>query len=165
MRVVGSQDALAVGQGPLEQEDGLLKSVRSLVGGGEAATCGQGVGVVRSQSFIEKVHGVGQGQGGLRVPELRRVPQGVRKGTRGAGAGEQAPGMVLPGRRPQLLHKIEDLATTAATVPNRDGGDVHRPQEPGGRLLDPPPTRRLGLPRLPNHSALKFADHHFGAIL
>ena len=72
--MVGSQDTQSVGQGLLEQGDGLLESVRSLVGGGEAAPCGQGVGVGGPQGLIEEVHGVGQGHGGLRVPELRRVP-------------------------------------------------------------------------------------------
>ena len=121
--------------------------------------------MVRPQGLIEEVRGAGQGQGGLRVPELRRMPQGVCKGVRGAGVGEQAPGVVLACRRAQLLHEIEGLATTASTVRDRDGGDVHRPQEPGGRLLDPPPTLGLVLPRLPDRPALKPVDHHLGVVL
>ena len=163
--VVGPQDALAIGQGPLVQADGLVDSARGQVGVGEVAPRGQGVGVVGAQGLIEEVHGVGQGQGGLRVPEPRRVPQGVGEGVRGAGVGEQALGVVLPGDCAQLLHQIEGLATATGTVSNRDGGDVHRPQEPGGLLLDPPPARRLGLPRLPDRPALKPVDHHFGAVL
>ena len=165
MGVVGSQDTLTVGQGPLEQVDGLVESARSLVGGGEVVACGQGAGVVGSQGFGEEVHGVGQGQGGLRVSELRRVLQGVGEGVRGAGVGEQGLGVVLPGRRAQLLHEIEGLATAATTVPNRDGVDVHRPQERGGPSLDPPPALGLGPPDLPDHAALKPVDHHFGVVL
>ena len=121
--------------------------------------------MVGAQGLIEEVHGVGQGQGGLRSPELRRVLQGVGEGIRGAGVEEQGLGVVLSGRRAQLLHQIEGLATAAGIVPNRDGGDVHRPQEPGGLLLDPPPTLGLVLPRLPDHTALKPVDHHPGAVL
>ena len=121
--------------------------------------------MVGSQGLVEEVHGVGQGHGGLRVPELCRVPQGVGEDIRGAGAGEQGLGVVLPGRRAQLLHQIEGLATAAGIVPNRDGGDVHRPQEPGGLLLDPPPALGLGPPFLPDHAALKPVDHHLGAVL
>ena len=163
--VVGSQDALAVGQGPLEQGDGLFEPSRGQVGGGEVAPRGQGVGVVGSQGPGEEVHGVGQGQGGLRVPELCCVLQGVGEGVRGAGAGEQGLGVVLSGRRAQLLHEIEGLATAAGIVPNRDGGDVHRPQERGGLLLDLPPALGLVLPRLPDHAALKPVDHHFRVVL
>ena len=164
--MVGSQDALAVGQVPLEQGDGLFEPSRGQVGGGEVAPRDQGVGVVRPQGPGEEVHGVGQGQGGLRVPELCCVLQGVGEGVRGAGVEEQGLGVVLSGRRAQLLHQIEGLATTAGTVPNRDGGDVsHRPQERGGLLLDPPPALGLVLPRLPDHAALKPVDHHLGVVL
>ena len=120
--------------------------------------------MVGSQGLVEEVHGVGQGQGGLRSPELRRVPQGVGEGIRGAGAGEQGLGVVLPGRRAQLLHQIEGLPPPLGAVRNRDGGDVHRPQEPGGRLLDPPPALGLGPPFLPDHAALKPVDHHFRVV-
>ena len=162
--VVGSQDALTIGQGLLEQVDGLVESARGLVGVGEVVARGQGVGVVGSQGLIEEVHGVGQGQGGLRTPKPCRVLQGVREGIRGAGVGEQAPGVGLPSRRAQLFHQIEGLAT-AGTVRNRDGGDVHRPQEPGGRLLDPFPVRRFIPSSLPDHATLKPVDHHFGTVL
>ena len=165
MGVVGPQDAFAVGQGLLEQVDGLVEPARGPVGEGEVVARGQGVGVVGSQSLGEEVHGVGQGQGGLRVPELRRMPQGVGEGVRGAGVGEQGLGVVLPGRRAQLLHEIEGLTTTEGTVRDRDGVDVHRPQEPGGRLLDPPPTLGLVPPGLPDHAALEPVDHHLGAVL
>ena len=87
------------------------------------------------------------------------------EGIRGAGVEEQGLGVVLSGRRAQLLHQIEGLATAAGIVPNRDGGDVHRPQEPGGLLLDPPPALGLGPPFLPDHAALKPVDHHLGAVL
>ena len=121
--------------------------------------------MVGAQGLIEEVHSVGQGHGGLRTPQLRRVPQGVGEGIRGAGAGEQGLGVVLSGRRAQLLHEIEGLATAAGIVPNWDGVDVHRPQEPGGCLLDPPPALGLGPPFLPDHAALKPVDHHLGAVL
>ena len=93
------------------------------------------------------------------------MPQGVCEGVRGAETEEQALGVVLPGRRAQLLHQIEGLATTEAAVRDRDGGDVHRPQEPGSLLLNPLPARRLVLPRLPDHAALKPVNHHFRAVL
>ena len=72
--VVGPQDAQTVGQVLLVQIDGLLESARGPVSVGEVISRGQGGGVVGSQGLVEEVHGVGQGQGGLRVPELRRVP-------------------------------------------------------------------------------------------
>ena len=121
--------------------------------------------MVWSQGLIEEVHGVGQGQGGLRVPKLRRVPQGVCEGVRGAEIREQALGVVLPGDCAQLLHQIEGLATATGAVRDRDGGDVHRPQEPGGRFFDPPPTLGLVPPGLPDHAALKPVDHHPGVVL
>ena len=163
--VVVSQDAQAVGQGPLEQGDGIIDPARGQVGEGEADPREQGAGVVGPQGLIEEVHGVGQGHGGLRVPELHRVPQGEGEGVRGAGVGEQALGVVLPGRHAQLLHQIESLPPPLGAVRDRDGGDVHRLQEPGGLLLDPPPTLGLVLPRLPDRPALKPVDHHLGAVL
>ena len=164
--VIGSQYTQTVLQNLLVQVDDLLESARGSVGVGEIVARGQGAGVVGPQGLIEEVHGVGQGHGGLRVPELRRMPQGVCEGVRGAGIREQALGVVLPGDCAQLLHQIEGLATTADTVRNRDGDDVsHRPQEPGGRLLDPPPALGLDPPDLPDHPALKPVDHHFGVVL
>ena len=165
MGVVGSQDAQAVGQGLLEQVDGLVESARGPVGGGEVVARGQGAGVVGAQGLIEEVHGVGQGQGGLRVSELCRVLQGVCEGVCGAGIREQGLGVVLSGRRPQLLHQIEGLPPPLGAVRDWDGGDVHRPQEPGGRLLDSPPALGLAPPDLPDDPALKFADHHLGVVL
>ena len=163
--VIGPQDVLVGGQNLLEQEDGLVESARGLVGNGEVAPRGQGAGVVGPQGLIEEVHGVGQGHGGLRTPQLRRMPQGVCEGIRSAGAGEQTLGVVLSGRRAQLLHEIEGLATTATTVRNWDGGGVHRPQKFGGLLLNPPPALGLGPPFLPDHAALKPVNHHFRAVL
>ena len=52
MGVVGSQDALAVIQAPLEQGNGLAESARGLVGVGEAVARGEGVGVVRPQDAL-----------------------------------------------------------------------------------------------------------------
>ena len=164
--VIDSQDALTVNQGLLEQVNGLVESARGLIGVGEVVARGQGAGVVGPQGPGEEAHGVGQGQGGLRVPELRRMPQGVCEGVCGAGVGEQVPGVVLPGNCAQLLHEIEGLATTASTIPNRDGDDArHRPQEPGSRLLDPFPALGFVPPGLPDRPALKPVDHHFGAVL
>ena len=163
--VVGPQNTQDLGQVPLVQVDGLFEFARRLIGAGEVVARGQGARVVGSQGLGEEVHGVGQGQGGLWVPEFRRVLQGVGEGGCGAGVGEQALRVVLPGRLAQLLHQIEGLATTTGTVRNRDGGDVHRLQEPGDLLLDPPPALGLVLPRLPDHAALKPVDHHPGAVL
>ena len=47
--MVGPQDALAIGQGPLVQVDGLFEFARRLIGAGEVTPRDKGVGVVGPQ--------------------------------------------------------------------------------------------------------------------
>ena len=55
--MVGAQDPLAVGEGPLVQRDGLVQAPRRLIGAGEVVAGGQGIGVVGAQDPL----GVGEG--------------------------------------------------------------------------------------------------------
>ena len=50
--VVGAEDPFAVGQGPLEQIDGLVEPARIAMSGGEIFSGGYGVRVVGPQDYL-----------------------------------------------------------------------------------------------------------------
>ena len=77
MRVVGSQEYLALGEILLEQVDGPVEPPHRETGAGEVIARGEGVRVVGSQNALTVNQGLLEHIGGQ--GELARVPVGARE--------------------------------------------------------------------------------------